>query len=157
GLLPRHGDPDAFWQRVRAGARLADAGVGTTQVIADFDIGAAVLRILQAKAPAGHGAPSNYCRLAGRSAHDWPADPRQMPAFVQALADAGWVRPGAPVHQSRFWQLLQGEHAEMFGVFSAYELQVIHDWLRGEEAADGQAWDERGAANQSPRRRPSFR
>ncbi|WP_313315878.1 iron-containing redox enzyme family protein [Pulveribacter sp.] len=157
GLLPRRGDPDAFWQRVRAGARLADAGVGTTQVIADFDIGAEVLRILQDKAPAGHGAHSNYCRVAGRSVNDWLADPQQMPAFLQALADAGWVRPGAPAHQSRFWQLLQGEHAEMFGVFSPYELQVIHDWLRGEDAADGQAWDERGAANQSPRRRPSFR
>lgn len=156
GLLPRHGDPTAFWQRVRAGARLADAGVGTTQVIASFELQAEVLRILQAKAPAGHGAHSNYCRVAGRSVNDWLARPEDMPAFLQALTDAGWVRPGAPLHQSRFWQLLQGERAEMFGVFSPYELQLIHDWLRGDEAGDGQAWSERAAANQS-RRRPSFR
>ncbi|SDM23088.1 Iron-containing redox enzyme [Oryzisolibacter propanilivorax] len=157
GLLPRHGDTQVFWQRVRAGARLADAGVGTTQVIRDFDIGAEVLRILAAKAPAGHGAHSNYCRVAGRSVNDWLADAAQMPQFLQALVDSGWVVPDAPPHQSRFWRLLQGERAEMFGVFSAYELQVIHDWLRGEGSSDGQAWDERGAANQSPRRRPSFR
>ncbi len=156
-LLPRHGDPQAFWQRVRAGARLADAGVGTTQVIHGFDIGAEVLRIFQAKAPAGQGAHSNYCRVAGKSINDWLAVPEQMPAFLQALVDTGWVTPGAPAHQSRFWRLLQGERAEMFGVFSPYELQVIHDWLRGGEASDGQAWDERVAANQSPRRRPSFR
>ncbi|AVP57066.1 iron-containing redox enzyme family protein [Pulveribacter suum] len=155
-LLPRHGDPDVFWQRVRAGARLADAGVGTMQVIQGFDIGAEVLRIFQAKAPAGHGAHSNYCRVAGKSINDWLATPEQMPAFLQALIDTKWVVPDAPAHQSRFWRLLQGERAEMFGVFSPYELQVIHDWLRGEDASDGQAWDERGAANQS-RRRPSFR
>ncbi len=156
GLLPRHADAGAFWQRVRAGARLADAGVGTTRVISDFDLDAEVLRIFQAKAPAGHGAHSNYCRVAGRSVNDWLADARQMPDFVRALIDTGWLVPGTPVHQSRFWRLLQGERAEMFGVFSPYELQVLHDWLRGEDARDGQAWDERGAANQS-RRRPSFR
>ena len=155
-LLPRHGDADVFWQRVRAGARLADAGVGTTQVIAGFDLHAEVLRIFQAKAPAGHGAHSNYCRVAGRSVNDWLAQPEEMPAFLQALTDAGWVRPGAPLQQSRFWRLLQGERAEMFGVFSPYELQVLHDWLRGDDASDGQAWNERGAANQA-RRRPSFR
>ncbi|WP_313073588.1 iron-containing redox enzyme family protein [Melaminivora sp.] len=157
-LLPRHGDPQAFWQRVRAGARLADAGVGTTQVIAGFDLGAEVQRILAAKAPAGCGVHSNYCRVAGKNVNQWLADPKQMPAFMQALVDTGWVTPGAPAAQSRFWRLLQGERAEMFGVFSPYELQVIHDWLRGEDSADGQAWDERGAANQSAsRKRPSFR
>ena len=30
----------------------------------------------------------------------------------------------------------------MFGVFSRYELQLIHDWIRGAASADGQAFDQ---------------
>jgi hypothetical protein len=33
------------------------------------------------------------------------------------------------VEQSRFWRLIQGERAEMFGVFSSYEQQVLRDWI----------------------------
>lgn len=43
--------------------------------------------------------------------------------------------------------------AAMFGVFSPYELQVIHDWIRGRDSAEGHAYgDPAGDA-----RRPSFR
>jgi hypothetical protein len=78
-----------------------------------------------------------------------------MGEFVQALAQAGWIRFGEPAERSRFWGLLQGPRAEMFGVFSSYELQVLHDWMRGEASADGQPWT---AAGTTPaRRRPTFR
>ena len=30
----------------------------------------------------------------------------------------------------------------MFGVFSTYELQVLHDWIRGSASADGQPFTE---------------
>jgi hypothetical protein len=33
------------------------------------------------------------------------------------------------VEHSRFWRLVQGERAEMFGVFSSYEQQVLRDWI----------------------------
>jgi hypothetical protein len=33
------------------------------------------------------------------------------------------------VEHSRFWRLIQGERAEMFGVFSSYEQQVLRDWI----------------------------
>ncbi len=159
-LLPRQGDAGAtaqFWRRVRAGARLAGAGVGTAQVIAGFDIEAEVLRIFRAKSAAGSGTHSDYCRVAGRSINDWLAVPEQMPAFLSALEEAGWIRHGEPAQSSRFWGLLQGERAEMFGVFSGYELQVICDWLRGPDlSGDGQSYHETPAANQT-RRRPSFR
>jgi hypothetical protein len=53
---------------------------------------------------------------------------------VPGRAAAGRLDPArrAPAENSRFWKLLQGERAEMFGVFSSYELQVIHDWIRGD-------------------------
>ena len=43
----------------------------------------------------------------------------------------------------------------MFGVFSPDELQLIHDWLRGEASADGQAYDE--PALSARRTRATFR
>jgi hypothetical protein len=136
-LLPQLGDAEGFWARVRNGSRLADAGVGTTQVIADFDIEQEVCRILAHKSGAGRGAHSDYCRVAGRSVNEWLADPAAMPGFIAALKSAGWIKLGEPAAHSRFWGLLQGERADMFGVFNAYELQVIHDWLRGDASADG--------------------
>jgi len=156
--LPRLGGPEAgaeFWRRVRNGFRLSGAGVGTTQVIAGFDTEREVLALLARKSAAGMGAHSDYCRVAGRSINDWLARPDGMAEFVAALAQAGWIRRGEPAGNSRFWKLLQGEKAEMFGVFSSHELQLIHDWLRGQASADGQAWDEPALA--PGQRRASFR
>ncbi|MCY7319416.1 MAG: iron-containing redox enzyme family protein [Ramlibacter sp.] len=154
--LPRIGDPSAYWQRVRNGSRLADAGLGTVDVIDGFRIEDEVVRILSNKSGAGRGAHSDYCSVAGRKVNDWLSQPDQIPDFLAALQQAGWIKLGEPVEQSRFWGLLQGERAEMFGVFSGYELQVIHDWIRGEASADGQPFTERDAPGGKPRR-ASFR
>ena len=143
--LPRIGDASGYWERIRAGARLADAGLGTNDVIANFDIQAEVVRILSNKSGAGRGAHSDYCQVAGRKVNDWLSQPAQVPGFLAALQQAGWIKLGSPVEQSRFWGLLRGERAEMFGVFSSYELQVIHDWIRGAAASDGQAFSDHAA------------
>ena len=148
-------DGGEFWRRVRNGAQLACAGLGTTAVIEGFDIEAELLRILAHKATAGCGAHSDYCRVGGRHVNEWLADPGSLPAFVQALQDAGWIRHGEPVAASRFWRLVQGKGAEMFGVFTSYELQVLHDWIRGADSADGRPYDE--APSETGRRRPTFR
>ncbi len=153
--LPRFGDDGEFWQRVRDGARLSNAGVGTTDVIAGFDIQHEVESIFSRKRVAGQGAHSDYCRVSGRSVNEWLAQPDGMRAFLMALEQVGWIKRNAPVSESRFWKLLQGEKAEMFGVFSPYELQVIHDWIRGAASADGQTYDEPPLL--PGRRRPTFR
>jgi Iron-containing redox enzyme len=159
--LPRLGNPDDFWRRVRLGFQLSDAGAGTTEVIADFDIEQEVVRILARKSAAGHGAHSDYCRVGGRTVNDWLARPDDVPAFLTALQGAGWIKLGAPVEQSRFWSLLQGDRAEMFGVFNDYELQMIHDWIRGSASADGRAYNEHTEPLAAPRGagsgQPSFR
>ena len=154
--LPRVGDAADYWRRVRAGVKLADAGLGTIGIIEGFAIEAEVVRILSTKSGAGRGAHSDYCQVAGRKINDWLSRPEQIPEFLAALQQAGWIRLEAPVDQSRVWSLLQGERAEMFGVFSSYELQVIHDWIRGEASSDGQAFTEREAPA-ARKRRPTFR
>lgn len=150
-----HGQASDFWRRVRNGSKLANAGIGTTEAIAGFDLEREVHQVLARKSVTGHGAHSDHCRVAGRSVNDWLAQPEGMPGFVAALQQAGWIRRGAPSQESRFWKLLQGEKAEMFGVFSPYELQLIHDWMRGDASADGQAFNE--PAIPAGQRRLAFR
>lgn len=154
-MLPRLDDGGAFWRRVRAGYKLACAGVGTQEVVAGFDIRTEALRILAHKARSGSGVHSDYCRVGGRSINDWLAQPAEIGDLVSALEGAGWIRFGEPVENSRFWSLLQGDRAEMFGVFSSYELQVLHDWIRGAASVDGRAYAEAPPAG--PRRRATFR
>ena len=154
--MPRFGDATAFWRRVRDGFRLNDLGAGTNDVIAGFDQQQEVERIFIRKSDAGRSAHADYCKVAGRSVNDWLAHPAGVPDFLRALEGAGWIVRDAAPEKSRFWKLLEGDHAEMFGVFSAYELQAIQDWLRGAASSDGAAVPDAttGAGLQRPR---SFR
>ena len=153
---PRIDDGGEYWRRVRIGAQLGNLGVGTIEVIQGFDIDQEVVQIFARKATAGNGAHSDFCKVAGRSVNDWLSDPDRMPEFLVALEQAQWIKRDRPVTESRFWQLLQGERGEMFGVFSPYELQVIHDWIRGKASVDGAAYD--AASSPAARTRPmSFR
>ncbi|MFL6694077.1 MAG: iron-containing redox enzyme family protein [Ramlibacter sp.] len=156
-LLPRLDDGGEFWRRIRIGSQLAGVGLGTNAVIEGFDGHREVLRILRHKARSGSGAHSDYCKVAGRNVNDWLAVPEELPAFLSALESVGWIKRGQAAENSRFWTLLQGERAEMFGVFSAYELQVIHDWIRGDASRDGAPFTESPPADASQRRRPTFR
>lgn len=128
-LMPRVGDRDAFWQRVVNGYRLNELGASTTSVIGEFDLQEELVSIMAAKSIVGKNMHSDYCRVAGRSVNDWLAEPAQIPAFLAALEEAGWIKRGEAVEHSRFWRLVEGERAEMFGVFNAYELQVLRDWI----------------------------
>ncbi|HEY5798903.1 MAG TPA: iron-containing redox enzyme family protein [Burkholderiaceae bacterium] len=128
-LMPRVGDASAFYRRVLDGYRLNDLGECTTSVIAGFDLEAELVAILAAKAKVGKNMHSDYCRVAGRTVNDWLADPAQIPDFLHSLEQNGWIKRGEPAENSRFWRLIHGERADMFGVFSAYEQQVLRDWI----------------------------
>lgn len=141
-ILPRHDNIETFWQRVRCGSQLALTGLGTTEIISSFDMKREIVRILARKSVTGHGAHSDYLQIAGRTVNEWLADPNQIPEFLIALQNTGFIQRGLSPEKSRFWRLLQGQRAKMFGVFSDYELQVIHDWIRGPANVDGQAFDE---------------
>jgi len=128
-LTPQVGNLAAFLRRVEAGYRLNDLGVGTEAVIDAFDLHGELVGILRAKTAVGKNMHSDYCKVGGRSLNDWMADPGQVPALLTALEAQGWFTRGQAPEDSRFWELIQGDRAHMFGVFSAYEQQVLHDWI----------------------------
>ncbi|MBC7500858.1 MAG: iron-containing redox enzyme family protein [Herminiimonas sp.] len=152
-LMPRVGDAASFYHRVIDGYRLNDLGANTTSIIAEFDLEAELVDILRTKSVAGQNMHSDYCRVGGRTVNDWLSQPRQIPAFLKSLESTGWIKRGEAPENSRFWRLIQSERAEMFGVFSSYEQQVLQDWIWSMPAALAQ---ENRAGHLAPRV-PSFR
>ena len=132
---PQMGDGATFYQRVRNGYRLNDLGASTVSVIGDFDLSTEVQRIFEKKAAVGQFVHSDYCRFEGRTVNQWLAE--DVEQFLAVLETRGWIKRGHDPQESRFWQLIVGEQAPMFGVFSAYEQQMIHDWIADDWQADG--------------------
>lgn len=128
-LMPRLDDGADFYRRVKNGFRLNELGAGTNDVIASFDLDAELSRILVQKSIVGKNMHSDYCRVAGRTVNDWLSVPEQVPAFLQNLVSSRWIVRGAPAEESRFWRLIHGDHAEMFGVFNSYEQEVLRCWI----------------------------
>lgn len=135
--LPRVADKEAFYRRVINGYKLNLLGASTNSIIAEFDLRKELLAVFAAKCAVGAAQlHSDYCRVAGKSINEWLSDPAQLPAFLDSLEQVGWIKRHQDPENSRFWKMIQGEHAEMFGVFNAYERQVIHDWIAGDSAVD---------------------
>jgi hypothetical protein len=128
------------------GYRLNELGACTTSVIASFDIGTELKRLLADKSIIGKDMHSDYCRIEGKPVSAWLENPAAIGDFLAAMERAGWIKRGEDAAASRFWGLVSGPRAEMFGVFSPYELQVLRDWI--EQAPDGAA---------ATRREPSYR
>src|SRR5690606_11168725 len=130
--MPRLGDREDFYRRVCNGYQLNAVGAGTTDIIASFDLEREVKNILATKARVGALLHSDYCRIAGRTVNDWLSNPEQIEDFIQALQNNGWIRRHESPENSRFWRLLEGDSAPVFGVFTNYERQVIRDWITGD-------------------------
>ncbi|MBH3428917.1 iron-containing redox enzyme family protein [Pseudomonas alkylphenolica] len=132
-LWPR-ADQGDFYRRIARGYRLNDLGLGAADIAAGFDLEQQLLQAFERKRSFGRLMHSDYCRLEGRTVNQWLAEPGSIAAFFAALQRKGWIRRGQPPADSRFWQLVDGPTAVMFGVFSPYEKQLLHDWI----AADWQ-------------------
>ena len=131
-MMPRIGDRSDFLARVARGYKLNMLGASTNSVIREFDLQREVEAILAAKSQVGREAHSDYCRIAGRTVNDWLAEPQQVPAFLEALQQHGWIRRNEDPQQSRFWRLIDGPGARMFGVFTGYEMTAIREWIAGD-------------------------
>jgi hypothetical protein len=134
-LMPRFGDAAEFYRRVRNGYQLNSLGANTMGIIDGFVLEDEVKTIFSNKAMIGSMVHSDYCKIGNRTVGEWLSDRSQIPAMLEALQQAGWIKRHQPIENSRFWQLIQSERAAMFGVFNAYEQQVIADWIIGDAAA----------------------
>ncbi len=140
--LPRTTDANAFYRRVMNGYKLNTLGVSTESAIESFNLDKEMVAIFTAKAAVGAQMHSDYCRVEGRTINDWLSNPADIPAFLENLQKSGWIKRHQDPQNSRFWSLIQGEQAKMFGVFTAYEQQVVHDWIAGD--ADAESGHETG-------------
>lgn len=130
--LPQVADRAAFYQRLMNGYKLNMLGVDTLTAIKSFDLQQELLSVLISKAGVGSLMHSDYCRVGGRTVNAWLSEAGQLPAFLESLEQCGWIKRHQDPQNSRFWGLIHGEHAEMFGVFNAYEQQLIYDWILGD-------------------------
>lgn len=133
-MLPRLGDAQAFYRRVVAGYKLNMLS-GTVEVIEGFDLEAELLDALERKAAIGAPLHGSACKVGGRSIGEWLGERGSVRGFLAKLEEIGWVRRHQDPAQSRFWRLIEGDQAPMFGVFSGYERQLVHDWIAGRLAA----------------------
>lgn len=130
--MPRLGDPQDFYRRVQNGYKLNLLGANTSSVIESFDIEQELVSIFRRKGAVGQYAHSDYRRVADRTVNDWLSDASQTEDFLAAMEQGGWFKRHQDPRNSRFWKLIESEKAKMFGVFNAYERQVIYDWIAGD-------------------------
>ena len=90
--LPVVGDRDEFYRRVMVGYQLNDLGIGSTAVIAAFDLDDELCAMLERKREVGTQVHSDYCRIEGRTVNEWLSQPGQVRAFLEALQKRGWIR-----------------------------------------------------------------
>lgn len=125
-------DADAFLSRLRRGYLLNELGKGSTAVIKSFDLEQELIAMLERKRAFGQHMHSDYCRLEGKTVNEWLAAPGQIRGFLAVLEERGWIRRHEDAERSRFWQLVDGSGAAMFGVFNGYEKQLLRDWIAGD-------------------------
>lgn len=131
-LIPSDATRDDFLARLRNGYLLNELGKGTKAVISSFDLEQEVVAMLERKRSFGQHMHSDYCRLEGQTVNEWLAEPGRCRAFLSALENKGWIKRHQDPVNSRFWQLIDGPGAVMFGVFSGYEMQLLRDWIAGD-------------------------
>ncbi|RRV09044.1 iron-containing redox enzyme family protein [Pseudomonas sp. v388] len=138
-LMPVGDERDDFYKRIARGYALNELGIGSSAVIQAFDLDQEIISMLERKRTFGQHMHSDYCRLDGKTVNEWLAKPDQIAEFLAVLENRGWIKRHQDPAESRFWQLIEGAGAPMFGVFSGYEKQLVHDWIAGDWIADGSA------------------
>ncbi|MGA4634788.1 iron-containing redox enzyme family protein [Pseudomonas solani] len=151
---PLVADAEEFYRRVSLGYRLNDLGLGSRAVIADFDLERELLEMFERKRGVAGQVHSDYCRIEGRTVNQWLGADEGIAGFLSALQRRGWIRRHHDPAESRFWQLVQGERAAMFGVFSLYEQQLLHDWIAGTWERPGTGALSRNGVFRSRHRQP---
>ncbi len=135
--IPLVGDSEEFLRRVANGFRLNEVGLSASAIIESFDLEQELVSMLERKRVFGRNMHSDHSLVDGRTVNQWLEEPGQMLAFLRAMEERGWVRRHEDPENSRLWQLVEGEGAQMYGVFDEGERQLLHDWIAGDCLDDG--------------------
>ena len=155
--MPQNENRENWYCRIQNGYKLNALGANTNAVIGSFDIERELGEVFSRKAIIGQFSHSDYRRVEGQTVNEWLSDPQQMPSFIEAMENSGWLKRHRDPRESRFWKLIQSEKARMFGVFNAYEQQVLYDWIAGDwVAADAKVATGIKAFGSTPRAPISF-
>ena len=130
--LPRRQQRQAFMMRMQRGMQLNNVGLATPALIGNFNAEREITEVFRKKATVGKFMHASQCKLGAWGINEWLADPQKISGLLAALVEAGWIKRHQDPAQSRFWRLLESEHASMFGVFTPYEKQLIYDWIAGD-------------------------
>lgn len=147
--LPAVGDPGPFLRRVADGYRLNELGPSASAILDGFDLEREVVLMLERKRVFGRHMHSDLSLVDGRTVNQWLEEPGQMQAFLRAMEQRGWIKRNQDPEKSRLWQLVEGEGAQMYGVFTEGERQLLHDWIAGDCLDRG----ERETEESTPERR----
>ncbi|MES2205995.1 MAG: iron-containing redox enzyme family protein [Pseudomonadota bacterium] len=136
-LLPHNvRDREEFFRRVKSGYALNSLGTSIESIVDAFNIDEEMINVLAMQAEVGKNMHSDYCRIHGKTINQWLEEPSQLSHLLICLQENGWIKRHEPPANSRFWRLIEGKHAEMFGVFDSYQKQVIYDWIAGDSPSD---------------------
>lgn len=149
-FLPQLADQEHFLQRVHRGYRLNDAGLSNRQILDGFHLHSELIAMLERKRPFARQMHDDRARIDGRTVNQWLAVPGRMGEFLAALEQHGWVRRHQDPAHSRLWNLIAGDNAAMFGVFTPYERQLLHDWIAGDWAEQPPRNPWRGGGTSAP-------
>ncbi|MFN3579312.1 MAG: iron-containing redox enzyme family protein [Pseudomonas sp.] len=139
-----------FYRRVRKGFQLSELGLSSSSIIKGFNLQEELVRSLEHKSTFGQQVHSDYCKLEGRTVNQWLATPEQMPSFLAALENRGWIKRGRNPTESRFWQLVSGPDALMFGVFTEYEQRLLYEWIADDWLTANEAQGSQGKPSFCP-------
>ena len=129
-------DGRTFMTRVANGYRLNGLGVCAQEAIDSFDLDQELVAMLERKSVFGRHLHSDFCRIGGRTVNEWLARPNRIRGFLKVLEQRSWIKRHEDPAHSRFWRLVEGPDARMFGVFNPFERQLLHDWIAGDLLAD---------------------
>lgn len=132
-LGSRPGDED--YRRLCRGFALNDVGIGAQALVRECDLEAELVAIFRRKRAVGQNLHAPHCRLGGEPVSAWLADPQHVPEMLHRLRRDNALQPGQPLTACRFGRLLDMDTGAMAGVFSAYEQQLLADWLGAPVAA----------------------
>lgn len=129
--LPDDVNHQDYFKRVIAGMALNQDGLSTMSIINSYNIDVEIIEIFQQKSTLGKYMHGDHCSIGGKPINTWLENSQNIPEFLQALENNQWIMRNQDPKNSRFWQLIEGDKASMYGVFSTYEKQVIYDWIAG--------------------------